>query len=324
MNRNQSAPRYAADLLGEMAHRVLSPGSTGTVLAGYSRAVYLRSERDDVVWLASGDVSLHRRGLRVRGRLPRPQPDSTYRVSHGMLLLDSSAPIELSEASIWKAPRLFGSSEPLAMPVSLWDPLRMLPPPAGFGALLPSLLGFAAGTPFPDRPPGQERALIAAYPSICGVAKACQRKDFDALLQHAGDLVGLGEGLTPSGDDYVGGVLFGLAMLQEADALRQWCSPEALARFIEASTARTNRISGALLGDHSAGHAAESLHRFAFACLVDRSERGACRAAGELIQMGQSTGWDLLTGAWTAMALVPCTPRATHGRAGALATAERT
>ena len=49
----------------------------------------------------------------------------------------------------------------------------------------------------------------------------------------------------------------------------------------------------------------ETRHRFTVAFLMDRSPEPIHRAAGGLIQMGHSTGWDLLTGAWTAMALVP-------------------
>ncbi|MBU1492426.1 MAG: DUF2877 domain-containing protein [Actinobacteria bacterium] len=142
-----------------------------------------------------------------------------------------------------------------------------------------------------------------------------------SLLHHAADLVGLGGGLTPSGDDYIGGVLFGLAMLQEAGVLLSWCSPEELASFIQVSKARTNQISAALLGDHAAGHAAETLHRFAVAFLMGLPGQAAYRAADDLTQMGQSTGWDLLTGAWTAMALVPYDALPIRRRADALATA---
>ncbi|OFW66933.1 MAG: hypothetical protein A2Z12_01195 [Actinobacteria bacterium RBG_16_68_21] len=136
--------------------------------------------------------------------------------------------------------------------------------------------------------------------------------------------MGLGEGLTPSGDDYVGGVLFGLAMLQEAGTPLTWCSSEVLTSFIQASQARTNRISAALLGDHATGHAAETLHRFAVAFLMGLPGQAAYRAADDLIQMGHSTGWDLLTGAWTAMALVPRWAPPTRRQADALATAVTT
>jgi hypothetical protein len=134
----------------------------------------------------------------------------------------------------------------------------------------------------------------------------------------------MGEGLTPSGDDYIGGVLFGLAMLQEAGAPLAWCSPEILASFITASKARTNRISAALLGDHAAGHGSEALHRFAFAFLSGRSVQAAAMAANDLIRMGHSTGWDLLTGAWTAMALVPCGAVPTRRQEDSWATAATT
>jgi len=166
-------------------------------------------------------------------------------------------------------------------------------------------MAYAAGTPFPPRAPRGDRAIESAYPAICGVASACRQHDLAALLKHAEGLVGMGGGLTPSGDDYLGGVLFGLAMLREAGARLEWCSPDSVAPFIAASRARTNLISAALLSDHAAGHASETLHRFAFAFLMDRSAEAVHRAACDLIQMGHSTGWDLLTGAWTAMALVP-------------------
>ena len=305
MNRNPSVPRYAADLIGPMARQALSPDSSGTILAGYSRAVYLRSAAGELVWLAPGDVPMHRRGIRVQASLPRPPRDSAYRVADGALQLGSAASIELSQARVWEPQRFAGSSQHIETEICTPDQLPMLPSPKGFGAVLPPLLAYAAGTPFPPRAPRRDQVLVSAYPAICGVARACHQQDLAALLKHADGLVGMGEGLTPSGDDYIGGVLFGLAMLRETGARLPWCSPGMVASFIKASKARTNLISAALLGDHAAGHASETLHRFAYTFLMGRSAEAAYQAACDLIRIGHSTGWDLLTGAWTAMALVP-------------------
>jgi hypothetical protein len=304
MSRSVSR-RYVADLTGQTARQVLSPDSTGRILAGYSRAIYLSSAGGELLWLASRDVPMHRRGIRVPVPLPRPQPGSVYRVADGMLLVGSVAAIELNQAFIWEPSRFAASSGHFETAVSAPEQLSVPPSPKGFGALLPLLLEYAAGTPLPLRAPGQDRVLLSAYAAICGIAEACQREDLSALLRHAAGLVGMGEGLTPSGDDYIGGVLFGLAMLQEAGASLAWCSPGLVASFVKASAARTNRISAALLGDHASGHGSDVLHRFAVAFLVDRSAQAVSPAADDLIQMGHSTGWDLLTGAWTAMALVP-------------------
>jgi hypothetical protein len=305
MNRNPSVPRYAADLIGRMARQTLSPDSSGTILAGYSRAIYLCSADGELLWLAPGDVPMHRRGLRVPVPLPRPQPGSVYRVADGTLLLGSAASIELSQACVWEPQHFAWSSQHFETEICTSGQLPMLPSPMGFGTFLPLLLEYAVGSPFPPRAPRRDQVLVSAYPAICGVARACRQQDLAALLKHAEGLVGMGEGLTPSGDDYIGGVLFGLAMLREAGARLAWCSPGMVASFIKASKARTNLISAALLGDHAAGHASEALHRFAYTFLMGRSAEAAYQAACDLIRIGHSTGWDLLTGAWTAMALVP-------------------
>ena len=305
MNRNPSVPRYAADLIGRMARQALSLESNGTILAGNSRAVYLCSAGGELLWLAPGDVPMHRRGIRVPAPLPRPQPGSAYQVADGTLLLGSAASIELSQACIWEPQRFALSTQNFGAQTYTSDQHLMLPSPKGFGAFLPLLLEYGEGTPFPLRAPRRDPFVGSAYPAVCGVARACQQQDLAALLKHAEGLVGMGEGLTPSGDDYIGGVLFGLAMLREAGASLAWCSPATVASFIKASQPRTNLISAALLGDHAAGHASEALHRFAFAFLMGRSAEAAYQAACDLIRIGHSTGWDLLTGAWTAMALVP-------------------
>ena len=305
IHRSMNMPRFAADLIGPMARQTLSPDSSGTILAGYSRAVYLCSAAGDVLWLAPGDVPMHRRGIRVQASLPRPPRDSAYRVADGTLQLGSAVSIELGQAQIWEPPRFAWSAQRFETEICSSGQLRMLPSPMGFGAFLPPLLEYAAGTPFPPQAPRGDRAVESAYSAICGVASACRQHDLAALLKHAEGLVGMGNGLTPSGDDYLGGVLFGLAMLREAGARLEWCSPDSVAPFITASGARTNLISAALLGDHAVGHASETLHRFVFAFLMDQSPEAIHRAACDLIQMGHSTGWDLLTGVWTAMALVP-------------------
>ena len=324
MHRSMNVPPLAADLIGPMARQILSPDSGGTILAGYSRAVYLRSAAGELLWLAPGDVPMHRRGIRVPASLPKSPRDSAYRVADGTLQLGSAVSIDFGKARAWEPQSIASSAEPFETVICSSDQLQMLPSPRGFGAFLPPLLEYAAGTPFPPRAPRGDRAIETAYPAMCGVASACRQQDLATLLRHAEGLVGMGNGLTPSGDDYIGGVLFGLAMLREAGARLEWCSPGSVAPFITASGPRTNLISAALLGDHAAGHASETLHRFAFAFLMDRSPEAVHRAASDLIQMGHSTGWDLLTGAWTAMALVPSKAGTARNQANSRALAATT
>lgn len=305
-----NVPCFAADLIGPMARQSLSQHSSGTVLAGSSRAIYLCGAGGELLWLAPGDVPMHRRGIRVPARLPRPKAGSAYRVTDATLLLGSALSIELSRAAVWKAQGFSGASRPLeerlrGAGACLSSLLPDLPPPTGFGAYLVALSEYAAGNPFPGRTPKRDLVGARAYPAVRGIARACREHDLGSLLRHAERLVGLGEGLTPSGDDYIGGVLFGLAMLQEAGARLPWYSMRGVASFAETAATRTNRISAALLADHAAGHASEVLHRFVLALLVNEAPEAARREAMDLIRIGHSTGWDLLTGVWTSMMLAP-------------------
>ena len=95
-------------------------------------------------------------------------------------------------------------------------------------------------------------------------------------------LVGLGPGLTPSGDDYFGGVMLALRLTgrgSQADALWRWLEP----RLKE----RTSAISAAHLAAAAAGEAHEALHEV----LNGRLE------FDRLDAVGHCSGWDGLAGA---------------------------
>ncbi|HEX9396619.1 MAG TPA: DUF2877 domain-containing protein [Burkholderiales bacterium] len=102
------------------------------------------------------------------------------------------------------------------------------------------------------------------------------------LAQEAEQLVGLGPGLTPSGDDYLGGVMVALRLIDrgaQADALWRWLEP----RLKE----RTGAISAAHLAAAAAGEAHEALHEVLNGQL--EFER--------LDAVGHCSGWDGLAGA---------------------------
>ena len=52
MARNPWASRHSADCVGASARRILAAGLGGTILASHSRATYLLSGADDLLWLA--------------------------------------------------------------------------------------------------------------------------------------------------------------------------------------------------------------------------------------------------------------------------------
>ena len=110
----------------------------------------------------------------------------------------------------------------------------------------------------------------------------------NALDDDAQALVGLGPGLTPSGDDYLGGVLIALHQLgREAQARGLW-------RWLEPRLGRTSAISGAHLAAAAAGEGHEALH----ACLqaLHSADADWPQLLAALDSVGHCSGWDSLAG----------------------------
>jgi hypothetical protein len=163
---------------------------------------------------------------------------------------------------------------------SLWEPQRVTPalpeirkedvPGEGFGCLL---LGMHNPLALHAQP-----ALQALDDWLSGAT----------LRGEAQSLIGLGPGLTPSGDDYLGGVLIALRLLDrgaQADSL--WRRIEPLL------AARTSAISAAHLAAAAAGEGHEALHD---------ALSGSVAGLG---RVGHCSGWDALAGAGAVLGTRP-------------------
>jgi len=136
--------------------------------------------------------------------------------------------------------------------------------------------------------------LDACVPHIARLAGALRADDPEAAYRAAYPLLGLGTGLTPSGDDLVGAVLFArlLAARVEGDPARWRAIAERLAADV---VKRSNEISAALFADLVAGESFASLAALARAlCAGDHG--AAIAAARALAPIGHSSGWDMLAG----------------------------
>ena len=107
-------------------------------------------------------------------------------------------------------------------------------------------------------------------------------------------LIGLGPGLTPSGDDFIGGAMVALRALgwgALADRLAEWALPLA--------EKRTGRISRAHLACAAEGEGAEALHE-AIRAMGSSEEFSDGKLSGcvdALDAIGHTSGWDALAGA---------------------------
>ena len=150
----------------------------------------------------------------------------------------------------------------------------------------PGLLAWLGGEalPFP---------LNLAAQRLDDLAQALHAQNLAALEAACLRLLGLGVGLTPSGDDLVGAVFFTLRHAPIA----QWhaAMPALHKRISRAAQSASNPISAALLDDLLQGSTYRALHEL-FDALHLQQAPAIEEAVRALLRIGASSGADMLTG----------------------------
>ncbi|MDR2998372.1 MAG: DUF2877 domain-containing protein, partial [Microbacterium sp.] len=180
--------------------------------------------------------------------------------------------VSLSGAAGWEAPRADLSAltaDDLADALSILDAQPSPAPVTPFGRAADHLLRTRVGM----------------------LRTALLEDDGDAVRTAASALIGLGEGLTPSGDD----VLTGLALLAAQDGMLLGRSLPALSDAIHAGSARTGLLSATTMAHAATGHGRQSLHDL-ISALHDRDVAALRRSADHILQIGHTSGADILTG----------------------------
>ncbi|MEK6711889.1 MAG: DUF2877 domain-containing protein [Nitrospinota bacterium] len=315
-------------LIGRAARRALAPGlppEEGKVLAVFRRSIYL--ERAGGALACLGPPALGAGPLNALCGMPEGfeweekgiVPGMPFRCGGEEVRLGRGVSFVLRDARDWKAqPPLPGwRAEDLAENLAaLAREAQGRAPAEGLGRLITSLV--QGGTP-PLAPPCQGRERRAAPPcqggdggggflpgkegsfllhaALAGALalgewlSGCLRGEDSPPPEEAKALIGLGPGLTPSGDDCLGGALVALRALGEgraADRLAAWALPLA--------EGRTGKISLAHLRCAAAGEGASALHE-ALAALCVPGAAGLPEALDAIHAIGHTSGWDALAGA---------------------------
>jgi hypothetical protein len=241
-----------AEIIGRVAREALA--GPGEVCALFRRSFYLRFPEERYACI--GDVSLGRGPLNVLVRDFAPRE------------IGERIAISTEGATLWTPPPLPAPS--VSGLSTLQQAARGRTPEEGLGALV-------AGT--------HNALAIHAQPALEALD--------DWLVGHtmgpeAEKLIGLGPGLTPSGDDYLGGMLVALRAYgrsAQADGLWRWLKPR---------LPRTSHISGAHLAAAAGGEAHEALHE-ALGLLFSGTKDWE-PALRRLDAVGHCSGWDGLAG----------------------------
>lgn len=249
--------------------------------------------------------------------LPMPDfPDAPYRLAAGRMIwigysgalhpravmLDNTTdvctvPPDLHPDALpppWHAPSMDGCGAAPARVAAhlelLAREIRSLGAPRGLARLL-----IGAEPPFPVAARSAEARALAA---------AVRCEDPEGFEAAALRLIGVGDGLTPSGDDFVGAALFALHVLRPDH--RHWTA--VATRLCAQAHARSHVISATLLGDLAAGRSFAPLHELLIAAAAGGDLRSPARA---LTGIGHSSGWDMLAGLIAGAAAAPA-PSSTH------------
>ena len=233
---------------GYLAQQLLSQNPSGTVMAVFERSAYLELSCG-IVCLAAADL---------------PQ---------GPLMVPYRKPFVLRVGEVVRLERV-GE--------------RTWRPPSPLGWTHRSLeRGLSASVVRSDVKAWFENTASGAKGDLSGWLLRSLSGEFRNLPESLARLVGLGPGLTPSGDDYLGGALVVLHTLGHSEI--------ASALFGSLDLSRTNRISAAHLSAASQGAAAAPLHDVLNDVLCGQTESLPSKLEG-LDLMGHRSGWDSFAG----------------------------
>jgi hypothetical protein len=301
----------SARVLGRVAAGALRSNSSWEVAAVFRRSFYCRSRAGSFVCF--GPMSLGSGPLNVLYQMSEPIDWEAARLMKGSLAACDGTffdvaerfTFSLSEAEVWRP-------VPPATPwqaATILEGLAILAREArtrsargGLQALIPMFTGNAAassggvvaGSPL-IRMAMEGIEPLAAWLEAC---LACPIEPIPVPIPAIDALIGLGPGLTPSGDDFLGGVLVALHHLGASD-VAGYLAEKVLSR----AERRTNEISYAHLAAAAEGEGLAPLH----AVLSNLCAPGAPRLGQSLSDVdaiGHSSGWDALAGVAFAAAIM--------------------
>lgn len=293
--RDLAAPlRFPATSCGCIAFDSLQDGNDGRVVAVLESSFYVRLA-DALVCV--GNDALQPSPLSLVTTAPRGidwsasglRVDAGCRIRAATLYVGERCVFPLRGAALWRPQPPAGERCSEALRRGLAEFMRHTAaraPRAGLGRIV--LCGSAACADEPTR--NHARAAIADIRAWLAEAMRRPATTPARCLRRSMRLIGLGPGLTPSGDDFLAGVmiaLHGFGFRRALEALWLAARPALLAS--------ENAVSLAHLTAASRGLGSDIIHR-AFAALL-AGERAAIASLVDAVDdYGHTSGWDTLAG----------------------------
>jgi len=296
--------KFDVVLHGPVAARVLDSArccnERGVVTAVFDRCFYVEFAGDQVCIgvpdLGAGSLNVLTNSAAGGTLIQGLRAGTQVGLSNGCVRVGNRLILNLAKASIWSPPTVPSwCRESVRSGLEAFlDVSGSMVPDDGLGILM------VPDTEFPSA-----GSILLKY--AVGPVSRLQAWLKDAMLNphvvpcpDAGcwkGLLGLGPGLTPSGDDFVGGILIALHALGCRRILRSLC-----AAVMPILGEQTNAISGAHLRSAMEGLGCEPIHRAVNMILT--GNRDCLSDVIEAVDsVGHTSGWDTLAGVVIAMRL---------------------
>jgi hypothetical protein len=294
---------WIARVLGRGAARALAAERHWKVAVVFRRSFYCRSESGSLVCfgplsLGSGPLNvLCLRPASFDGSPLQPMAGSAAIRNGRFLHIAGRLAVSFSGAQVhrpaapstgWRSATVIDGLAALARDV------RGRPQRGGLQALIPFLAERATdpGEAVRQSGPLVPMAMAGVEPLASWLHGRLARPARHDPIPAAGieALIGLGPGLTPSGDDFLGGVLVALHSLGASSVARSLAA-EVLVR----ASQRTSEISRAHLGAAADGEGLAPLHAV-LAILCTSGASGMSESLSAIDAIGHTSGWDALAG----------------------------
>jgi hypothetical protein len=215
--------------------------------------------------------------------------------------------MDVSSGTEWK-PSAIRPERARTLPIieanlrSLLGTLQLLEIPDGLGPCIFMLSALLEDGSLPSYPPGS--LMARAKDSALDLARSCLKQDLLGCAIGGRELAGLGPGLTPSGDDFLGALFFAARSLHHGYPEDFPWAEDAISELLDWAKTRTHPISHAIFRDLVFGHGPAALHDLFTGLLQEREACSILNAAIGLTRIGHSSGWDMLAGALTGLLMV--------------------
>ena len=205
------------------------------------------------------------------------------RSNDGFVLQIGSLVIDTSLAKLWDTRPLWENLSPSAIEAYL--PLFE----SKLASASPDSLAFVNGR--------SDSTSLKAKKAITTLQTGLKTGNLAACQEGAHGLAGLGVGLTPAGDDFLMGVIFGLFQHKGAETQR------VINILVDEAVARTTTLSGAWLEAAGRGEAGQPWHELVEAmgggggtACVEPVEVAVSQAIDRILSIGHTSGADALAG----------------------------